>query len=160
MHSDNGCIDFYRHCVANQPMTVHLIKLSVGPDSLSDLVEWQTERLKELHRARKTPELMHVTRNMPKRAAEVLDGGSIYWVIKGWLCARQRMLELRPLERDGVPHCGLIYDPQMIRVVPRRHRAFQGWRYFDPKDAPRDLTPGSEELSDEMRKELAELGLL
>lgn len=144
------------------PMTVHLIKLSVGPDSLSDLEAWQTRRLHELKRSGKKPELMHITRHMPKRAEEVLDGGSIYWVIKGWLCARQRMLELRPITYNNTPHCGLVYDPELIRVVPRRHRPFQGWRYFDPKDAPRDLRLDSreEEVPEEMRQELALLGLL
>ena len=143
-------------------MTVHLIKLSVGPESLSDLVAWQEHRLKLLKRQGEKPELMHVTRNFPKRAAEVLDGGSIYWVIKGWLCARQKMRELRPLEIDGMAYCGLIYDPEMIRVQPRKHRAFQGWRYFDPKDAPKDLVirEGEDDMPEELRRELAELGLL
>ena len=141
-------------------MTVHLIKLSVGPDSLGDLVAWQAKRLKDLKRAGKKPELIHITRHMPKRADEVLDGGSIYWVISGWLCARQRLIELRPMIRDGIPHCGLIYDKQMIRVMPRRHRPFQGWRYFDPKAAPKDLKKGEEEIPDAMRKELSEAGLL
>ncbi len=143
-------------------MTVHLIKLSVGPEKLSDLTDWQAKRLKELKRAGKKPELMHITRHMPKRAEEVLDGGSIYWVIKGWLVARQKLLELRPITYDGTPHCGLIYDAEMVRVVPRKHRPFQGWRYFDVKDAPRDLSKNSGEadVPEEMRRELAELGLL
>lgn len=143
-------------------MTVHLIKLSVGPDSLADLEHWQKQRLRYLKARGEKAELIHITRHMPKRADEVLDGGSIYWVIKGWLCARQKLLELRPMERDGVPHCGLVYDPQMIRVAPRPHRAFQGWRYFDPKDAPRDLAKekGSEGIPEDMLRELTELGLL
>lgn len=143
-------------------MTIHLIKLSVGPENLSDLVAWQTQRLAALRHAKQTPELMHITRNMPKRAAEVLDGGSIYWVIKGWIVARQKLIELRPLLHDGIPHCGLVLDPEMIRVAPRKHRPFQGWRYFAPEAAPRDLALGErdEDLSDELRKELAELGLL
>lgn len=136
-------------------MTIHLIKLSVGPESLADLERWQRDRLKQ------GAELMHVTRHRPKRAEEVLDGGSIYWVIKGWLCARQRLLELRPLVRDGVPHCGLVYDKEMVRVLPRQHRPFQGWRYFDPKDAPRDLKKGEEgDLPEEMYRELTALGLI
>jgi hypothetical protein len=99
---------------------------------------------------------------MPRRAQDVLDGGSIYWVIKGFVLARQRLLELRPLERDGVAHCGLIYDPQMVRVAPRPHRPFQGWRYFNPKDAPPDLARGQgiEEMPESMLRELAVLGLV
>lgn len=143
-------------------MTIHLIKLSVGPDSLSDLLDWQTQRIKEQRKHKQTPELMHITRNTPKRAAELLDGGSIYWVIKGWLCARQKMLELRPLLIDGIPHCGLIYDKEMIRVAPRPHRAFQGWRYLEPTSAPPDLIKGAadDEMPDDMRRELTALGLI
>jgi hypothetical protein len=143
-------------------MTIHLIKLSVGPDSLSDLESWQQQRLKQLKRSGQKPELIHITRHMPKRAVEVLDEGSIYWVIKGMLCARQKLLELRPLTRDGVPYCGLVYDPEMIRVAMRPHRAFQGWRYFDSKDAPADIVKGQtdDDMPEKMRRELAALGLL
>lgn len=137
-------------------MTMHLIKLSVGPESLAELEAWQAKRL------RQTAELVHVTRHRPKRAGEILDGGSIYWVIKGWLCARQKMLELRPLMRDGIPHCGLVYDKELIRVHLRPHRPFQGWRYFAPEDAPPDLTreESSHDLPDHVRRELTALGLL
>ncbi len=143
-------------------MTMHLIKLSVGPEKLSDLTSWQKQRIKTMKAAGQKPELIHVTRHMPKRADEVLNGGSIYWVIKGWICARQKLLELRPLIRDGIPHCGLIYDEEMIRVQPRMHRPFQGWRYFDPKDAPSDIIKGSadDDMPEDMRRELVTLGLL
>jgi hypothetical protein len=143
-------------------MTVHLIKLSVGPESLAQLQAWQKQRLKDMKSKGQKPELMHVTRHTPKRANEVLDGGSIYWVIKGWLCARQKLLELRPLKRDGVSKCGLVYDKKLVHVHPRPYRAFQGWRYFDPKDTPPDIAKGSggEDLPDDMRRELAALGLL
>jgi hypothetical protein len=73
-------------------MTTHLIKLSVGPEKLSDLAGWQAHRLVQLKRAGREQELMHITRNTPKKAEELLDGGSIYWVIKGWVCARQKLL--------------------------------------------------------------------
>ncbi len=143
-------------------MTIHLIKLSVGTDDFEDLAAWQKQRLKEMKAAGKKPELVHVTRHMPKRAEEVLDGGSIYWVVKGWIVARQRLLELRPLKRNGVPHCGLVYDKKLIPVEWRQRRAFQGWRYLEPKDAPpdRDLRDGDDTMPPEMRRALAELGLL
>jgi hypothetical protein len=143
-------------------MTVHLIKLSVGPESLDDLQAWQTRHITTMVRLRQDPVLMHVTRNTPKRAAELLDGGSIYWVIKGWLCARQRVLELRPLMHDGVPHCGIVCDPNLVRVAPRPYRAFQGWRYLTAEDAPRDLGTGNadEAMPEAMRRELTVLGLL
>jgi len=140
-------------------MTLHLIKLSVGPESLADLERWQQQRWAEMTRQKQKPELMHITRHMPKRAAEILQGGSIYWVIKGWLCARQKMLELRPLVRNGVPYCGLIYDRELVRVSPRPNRPFQGWRYLEKKDAPPDLKKG-EEIPEELHRELTVLGLL
>lgn len=141
-------------------MTIHLIKLAVGPHTLSELEAWQKQRLKEKRATGQTPQLVHITRQMPKRAGELLDGGSLYWVIKGYVVARQKLLELRPLDIDGVPHCGLVYDREMIRVVPRAHRPFQGWRYLDPAAAPRDMQKGEEDISDEMRRQLAEAGLL
>lgn len=146
----------------NKHMTLHLIKLSVGPESLEDLAARQKQRLKEMRAAGKEPELIHVTRHMPKRAEEVLDGGSIYWVVKGWIVARQRLLELRALKKDGIPHCGLVYDKKLIPVEWRQKRAFQGWRYFDPKDTPPDRTlhDGDDNLPADMRRELTELGLL
>lgn len=153
-------IDFGVRWIFNVVMTIHLIKLSVGPESLSDLAVWQRNRLKTLHSKGLTPELIHVTRHMPKRAEEVLNGGSIYWVIKGWLCARQKLLELRKVDKEGGPHCGLVYDKTLIRVQPRPHRPFQGWRYFDPKDAPPDLKKGSKEIPEDMLRELTALGLL
>lgn len=133
-------------------MAIHLIKLCVGPASLAELEAWQAGR----------QELMHITRNTPKRADELLDGGSLYWIIKGWICARQKLLELRPLVIDGVPHCGLALAPELVRVVPRQFRPFQGWRYLKPEDAPQDLPQGKgiDGMPEEMVKELARLGLM
>jgi len=144
-------------------MTIHLIKLSVGSESFDDLAGWQKQWLKDQKaRGKKTPELMHITRQMPKRAEELLDGGSIYWVVKGWIVARQRLLELRPLKRGGVPHCGLVYDKKLIPVRWQQRRAFQGWRYLEPKDAPPDSAAGDgfEALPESLRQELSALGLI
>lgn len=137
-------------------MTIHLIKLSVGPESLAELESWQKQRLKT------KKELIHITRNTPKRKDELLKGGSIYWVIKGWLVARQKLIELRPMTYEGTPHCGIVYDKEFIRVQPRPHRAFQGWRYLEGKDAPKDLANGKgiEDMPEEMVRELTALGLL
>lgn len=140
-------------------MPLHLIKLSVGSDSIADLEAWQALRLRELEQQGKKPEMMHITRNTPKRAEEVLDGGSLYWVIKGFVCARQRLLELRPIVYNDAPHCGLVYDKELIRVAPRPHRPFQGWRYLASKDAPPDLMANGE-ADEKILRELAELGLL
>ncbi len=143
-------------------MTLHLLKLCVGIDSLSELAAWQSKRVQDMTRAKKKPELIHITRHMPKRKVEVLDGGSLYWVIKGWICARQRLLDLRPVDRDGIAHCGLVYDPVLVPVQLRPHRAFQGWRYLPSEDAPPDQALGSmaAELPEALKRELSSLGLL
>ena len=117
-----------------------------------------------LHRLGLGGELIHVTRNTPRRADEVLDGGSIYWVIKGVMVARQPIAELRPMQRaDGKPACGIVMAPGLVRVEPTRLRIFQGWRYLEAKDAPKDI-PISEDTGEAMPPELAaelrELGLL
>jgi hypothetical protein len=134
---------------------LHLLKLSVGSESYADLAEWQQAQ------ARSKSELVHITRHTPKRAAEILDGGSIYWVIKGQIVGRNRILELRPLTYGDQPHCGIVYDPVPVRVVPRLHRPFQGWRYFPADQAPPDLaTDDSEDIPEDMLRDLVELGLM
>src|SRR3569833_4704123 len=120
-------------------MPLHIIKLCVGCDSLTELADWQKKRLKEKRAKGQKPELIHVTRMTPKRADEVLDGGSRYWVIKGQIAARQKLKELRAVKKNGIPHCGLVYDKKLVPVSPRPRCAFQGWRYLEPKDAPPDI---------------------
>ena len=143
-------------------MTLHIIKLCVGCESLAELAEWQSKRLKEKRAKGQKPELVHVTRMTPKRADEILGGGSLYWVIKGQIAARQKLLALRQLSRNGVPHCGLVYDKELIPVVSRPRRPFQGWRYLEDKDAPPDLakSKGATAMPEALRRELAALGLL
>lgn len=136
---------------------LHLIKLAVGSEAISDLIAWQEQAL------RRRGELVHVTRQTPKRAEELLDGGSLYWVVKGMIAARQRLIALRPLEVDGVSHCAIVYDPALIRVAPRPRRPFQGWRYLTAADAPPDLSaqgPQDDDIPEDMLRELAELGFL
>ena len=141
---------------------LHLIKLCVGVDSLKDLAAWQKKRLKEKRDKGQKPELIHVTRQMPKRAEELLDGGSLYWVIKGQIMARQKLLELRAIKRNGVPHCAIVYHRDLVAISPRPRRAFQGWRYFDGADAPKDIASikGGAGLPEALKRELAALGLL
>jgi hypothetical protein len=143
-------------------MPLHIIKLCVGCESLSELAAWQKQRLKERRAKGQKPELVHITRMTPKRSEEVLDGGSLYWVIKGQIAARQKLLALRPVKKNGVPHCGLVYDKELVPVVARPRRAFQGWRYLEAQDAPPDLrkTKGAENLPEALQRELAALGLL
>ena len=139
-------------------MTVHLKKLSVGSTSLTSLREWQDARVAA------GMELIHVTRNTPRRRQEVLGGGSIFWVIKGVICARQLITELRAMRRaDGRTACGIVLAPELISVVPLRVQIFQGWRYLEAKDAPVDIPVSAdtgEAMPAELAAELRELGLL
>jgi hypothetical protein len=143
---------------------LHLIKLSVGCDSVKDLEDWITEKLKQRAKRGEPREHVHTTRMTPKRTAELLDGGSMYWVIRGEVACRQRLRDIQPFtDADGIGRCRLVLVPEVIHIQPRPYRAFQGWRYFDPKDAPQDLdraAPGAEAMPDELRRELRQLGLL
>ena len=142
-------------------MTLHLIKLCVGADSIEDLADWQNKRAAQRKRNGGSSDVMHITRMTPKRGPELLAGGSLYWVIKGQIAVRQKLLALKPVVRDGVPHCALVLDMKLLPTAKRTHRAYQGWRYFDPKDAPRDLRPRDKSaLPDTLRAELTQLGLL
>lgn len=146
-------------------MALHLIKLAVGCESIEDLASWQAERLAQMKAERKKPELFHRTFQMPKRREELLDGGSMYWVIKGIVQARQRLLDLREgTKPDGSPCSLLILDKTLVPVRPVPRRAFQGWRYLKADEVPADLAMGGRdeigEMPPKLRKELAELGLL
>jgi hypothetical protein len=145
-------------------MTLHLIKLCVGAESLADLREWMAARMAEAKRRRAPLRHAHVTRMTPKRAAEILDGGSLYWVIKGQIGARQSVLSIEPfIDKDGIGRCRLWLDGAVVAVAPRPMRAFQGWRYFDAKSAPPDIDetqPGFAAMPEALRRELAGLGLL
>src|SRR6266403_4174051 len=119
-------------------MTLHLIKLCVGCDSVKDLEAWIREKRRKT-RGKKT-EHLHVTRMVPKRADELIDGGSLYWVIRGEILCRQRLRDVRPFrDGDGIGRCRLVLEPKLVLTEPRPFRAFQGWRYLEPKSAPKDL---------------------
>ena len=155
-------VDVRSACVYVFPVTLHLIKLSVGTESIADLADWQKKRAAERKKKGGAGDIMHITRMTPKRADELLAAGSMYWVIKGQIAVRQRLLELRPVTRNGVPHCALVLDKTLVPTERRSHRAFQGWRYLDPKDAPRDLKRRGKmaELPEALHAELAQLGLI
>ena len=144
--------------------TLHLIKLCVGCDSVQDLDDWIRKRLKERKRRGLPRQHLHTTRMVPKRAAELTAGGSLYWVIRGQVMCRQRILDIGPFaDKDGVGRCRLALDPKLTLVEPRPWRAFQGWRYLAAPDAPRDLdrvAPGAKEMPEALRRELRDLGLL
>src|SRR4051794_39630333 len=126
-------------------MTLHLLKLCVGAESVRDLEEWIDERLSERARRGEPIEHVHVTRMMPKRRDELLAGGSLYWVIKGQIAARQRLRDVVPFtDEDGIGRCRLVLDPEVSQVLPRPFRPFQGWRYLAAKDAPGDVAAGGD----------------
>jgi hypothetical protein len=144
-------------------MALHLIKLSVGVQTIGELEAFVMERV-AARRQRGEPEISwHITRIAPRRAEELLDGGSIYWVIKGQIAARQSLVGIEPfVDTDGVGRCRLELAPQVIAVVPRPYRAFQGWRYLADRDRPPDIDSvhGAANLPEELRRTLHELGLL
>lgn len=143
-------------------MPLNIIKLCVGCDSVEDLEEWIAFRLDEKRRAGEPVEQFHTTRMVPKRLDD-LRGGSLYWVIKGSVQCRQRLLQVRPfIDADGISRCHLVLDPQVVRTDWQPRRAFQGWRYLAAQDAPRDLPEGTDvaTLPPNLRRDLAELGLL
>ncbi len=120
-------------------MTIHMVKLCVGADDIDDLADWQARLLKKL------PAPVHHTRMFPKRADEMLKGGSIYWVIKRAIRVRQRIIDIRTIkDEEGKDMCELVFDPELVRTYAQPKRPFQGWRYLKPEEAPRDLKSGAE----------------
>ena len=146
-------------------MALHIIKLCVGAESIADLEQWQKGRLAEQKRAGQTPRLFHTTRMVPKRQDEIAGKGSLYWVIKGVIQVRQRIVGFDSgAKADGTPCCLFMLDTKLVPVRPAVRKAFQGWRYLTADDAPADLKGGAKndigQLPPKMRKDLAELGLL
>lgn len=139
-------------------MTLNIIKLCVGVSEIEELAVHQKNRLA------RGEELFHRTRMMPRRLSKVLDGGSLYWVIKGSVQVRQLILDIVPVVgEDGIRRCKLMLDKQLIQTRPQPRRPFQGWRYLRPEDVPVDLgpyDPSNQDLPASMRAELVELGLL
>lgn len=130
-------------------MSLHMIKLCVG---VSD-VEWLETRA-----ASGQPLVVH-TRMTPKRAAEIEDGGSLYWVIKGSIACRQPIVDITTLGDGKESRCEITLEPRVIRTAPMARRPFQGWRYFEPKDVPADIdTLDAGEAPDELVRQLRELG--
>lgn len=140
--------------------TINLIKLSVGTESVEGLAAWHATK-----RAQGTDTLpRHVTRMWPKREPEILNGGSIFWVIKGLVQCRQRILRLdEVIGSDGIRRCAIVLDPELHRTQSVQKRPFQGWRYLLPENSPPDL-PQSRQNEDvlptELNQALAEIGVL
>ncbi|KAB2718462.1 DUF1489 family protein [Brucella intermedia] len=145
-------------------MALNLVKLCVGCDSIEDLAAWIDFRLAEQRAVGLVPEQFHTTRMVPKRIDELLEGGSLYWVIKGNVQCRQRLLDVRPFtDEQGINRCHLVLEPKVIPTEWQPRRAFQGWRYLNDNEVPRDESAGKAgraALPAELRQELAALGLL
>jgi hypothetical protein len=144
-------------------MTLHLRKLCVGVDKLDELQRWQAHRLTQ-----QEGRIWHATRNWPRRQQEILEGeGSLYWIIRGQMAARQRILGFEPAPRkdpedpDEKPFCRILLDPALVPTEPWPHRPFQGWRYLKPGEAPPDLDASAKAagLPPELTAELKALGL-
>ena len=144
--------------------SLNLIKLCVGAESADDQRAWIEMRIAERRAAGLDPRSRHVTRMWPKRAEELLEGGSLYWVIKGVLQARQKIEDLQEvIGEDGIRRCAIIMSPKLILTEPRPRRPFQGWRYLDAKDAPPDLRnqdPSAANLPPELALALDGLGVV
>lgn len=146
-------------------MPLHMIKLCVGATSIEDLATWQAANRQFKPKGGGPLRVFHTTLQRPKRDAEMIAGGSLYWVIKGIVQARQRILGFDQGQKDDGSACTLILlDPEIVPVRPVPRKAFQGWRYLTPEDAPPDLASGKHDglanMPQHMRKELASLGLI
>jgi hypothetical protein len=146
-------------------MPLHLIKLAVGCDSVKELKEWIAERMKTAKKKGLPQRHVHVTRMTPKRVDDILAGGSLYWVIRGEVAAREKIIAIEPFrDKDGIGRCRLVMQPKVIAVSPRPMRPFQGWRYLTDDSAPADLARATAgviaAMPEPMRRELRDLGLL
>lgn len=144
-------------------MTLNLVKLCVGADSVESLQAWIDFRVEQARMAGLDSHTTHTTRMVPTRRDELLDGGSLYWVIKGKIQARQHLIDIRPFtDEAGVKRCDLVLEPRLILTQYQPKRPFQGWRYLKAADAPADVRVGSsaETLPDAMRRDLTELCLI
>ena len=130
-------------------MTLHLIKLCVGVSEVGELADWCKQRRPIVH-----------TRQTPKRAAEILEGGSLYWVIKGQILVRQPILAIDTIEEGPSNRCEILLDQAPMRTAPQPRRAFQGWRYLETKDAPADLAGEvAADVPPELARRLMEAGV-
>ena len=135
-------------------MPLHLIKLCVGADTPEDLRVWRLKRAAQGHAC-----IVH-TRQTPKRWAEIIDGGSLYWVFKGVVLIRQRILAIETLGEGAQRRCEILLEDRLVPTAPHPRRAFQGWRYLEAKDAPADLPMGEagETMPGDLARALREAG--
>lgn len=158
-----GRLAFAARAAQVSAMTVHLLKLAVGAASVAHLEAFVARQAEAAAAAGERPAARITTRMAPKRAEEVLDGGSLYWVVKGVIAARQRVLAIEPFtDGAGTGRVHIVLAPEVTGVRPRPCRPFQGWRYLRAEDAPADLSADAvdEAMPETMRRELMELCLI
>ncbi len=130
-----------------------MIKLVVGAATIDDLLDWRARNGQDSQ-----PWILR-TRMTPKRGAEMVDGGSIYRVFKGVILCRQRILAVNTVGEGVTARCEIGLGDDIVRVAPTPRRAFQGWRYLDPKDAPPDLdTEAFGDVPESLARQLREVG--
>ena len=143
---------------------VNLVKLCVGITTINQLEQLQSMRRGEYVKAGRPPVNIHITRNKPKRSKEIINSGSLYWVIRRQIRVRQKIIRIDDIEdAEGRKKCCLVLDPDLIKTEHRAYRPFQGWRYLEQSDAPADLSNNQKagsEMPSEMEEELRSLGLL
>ena len=143
---------------------VNLVKLCVGITTINQLEQLQSMRRGEYVKAGRPPVNIHITRNKPKRSKEIINSGSLYWVIRRQIRVRQKIIRIDDIEdSEGRKRCCLVLDSDLIKTEHRAYRPFQGWRYLEQSDAPADLSNNQKaesEMPSEMEEELRGLGLL
>ena len=142
--------------------SLHILRTAYQIGSMQELSEVQAHFRMQQHNGRDV--VMATTRRKPQREAELLDGGSIYWIIKNQIQARQKILDIDMVEEDAdSKHCRIFLDPKIIRVTPKRKRAVQGWRYLQGFDVPKDIGPyypTDDDLPEDLAKEIRDLGVI
>lgn len=135
-------------------MALHILKLCVGIDDVDQLRAVQARRLKEERGLR------HFTRHRPRRAAEIIAGGSIYWIIRGYVQVRQQITAIEDVDHPQGKRCALLLDPDLVLTEPQPRRPHQGWRYLEARDAPADIRAGTSDsqLPAPLVQKLKEIG--
>jgi len=114
-------------------MAVHILKLCVGVDDVDHLRDLQSRRFDEQGAIR------HFTRHRPKRAEEIVSGGSIFWIMRGHVQVRQRITAIEEAAHPEGKRCAFVLDPELVLTEPQPRRPHQGWRYLEERDAPADI---------------------
>jgi hypothetical protein len=142
-------------------MTLHLVKLAVGVENVGAFENWLALRLREAQERGEELVYHHITRRMPRRTAELLEGGSLYWVVAGAIRVRQRLLRFEAREEGGKSCCAIVLEATLIPTLAKPHRPFQGWRYLSSEDAPPDAEGGAlTAIPPQLADDLQKLGLI